>query len=176
MGRDWKHLLAVLFRLGLLSLLGGAVMVGGVLILLQGAWGGILLILSGAVLMAVPAALCATQFLCGKLYGPPARNRYTAMPAEMDALHVTSPEKCSMCHVCRAWLSAELHGTHLPFRDVMGMRTRGTPPDVIVDAYVMISRSGIPTTIASLEDIFITERHRIHDAFDLVHVVTGIKD
>jgi hypothetical protein len=73
-------------------------------------------------------------------------------------------------------MSAELHGAHLPFREVLGMRTRGTPPDVIVDAYVMINRSGMPTTIAALEDIFITERHRIHDAFDLVHVVTGIKD
>jgi hypothetical protein len=176
MARDWKHLVAVLFRLGILSLLGATVMVGGVFILLQGAWGGIFLVLSGAVLMAVPAALCATQFLCGKLYGPGAGRKPTDELPEPAPLPAPSSASCSVCQVCRAWMSAELHGAHLPFREVLGMRTRGTPPDVIVDAYVMINRSGMPTTIAALEDIFITERHRIHDAFDLVHVVTGIKD
>lgn len=176
MARDLKHLAVVLLRLIVLSLLGASVMVGGVFILLQGAWGGIFLILSGAVLMAVPAALCATQFLCGKLYGPSPAGLEKEERPEPDSPSTLSTDKCTVCQVFRAWLSAEFHGAHLPFWEVMGMRARGTPPDVIVDAYVMISRDGIPTSIAALEDIFITERHRIHDAFDLVHVVTGIKD
>jgi len=176
MARDLKHLAVVLLRLIVLSLLGASVMVGGVFILLEGAWGGIFLVLSGAVLMAVPAALCATQFLCGKLYGPQAGSLQREERPEQDAPVTLPTGKCSVCQVFRAWLSAELHGAHLPFWEVMGMRSRGTPPEVIVDAYVMISRNGVPTSMAALEDIFITERHRIHDAFDLVHVVTGIKD
>ncbi len=177
MARDWKHLALVLLRLGLLSLLGMSVMVGGVAILLKGAWLGILLIFSGAILMAVPAALCATQFLCTKLYGKSLNPSAPVDPTE-SADEAIKPVggKPSAFGTLRAWLSAEAHGVHLPLWEVMSMRARGTPPDIIVDAYVMISRSGMPTAIASLEDIYITERHRIHSAFDLVHIVTGIKD
>ena len=128
--------------------------------------------------MTVPAALCATQFLCGKLYGgDPAAKGQATPPAVADApASATAGKRPPILHAIRAWLAAEFHGAHLPFWEVMSMRARGTPPHVIVDAYVMISRNGMPATIASLEDIYITERHRIHDAFDLVHVVTGIKD
>ena len=170
-------MLAVVFRLGVLSLLGAATMLGGVAIMLQGAWGGIMLILSGTILMAVPAALCATQFLCRRLYGPSASASSAPPPPEYrDAPNLAPSPKCSTCRVVRAWLTAQFHGNHLPFWELMGMRGRGTPPDIVVDAHVMITRTGQAISIPMLEDLYITEQSRIHDAFDLVHLVTGIKD
>lgn len=176
MTTNLRHRLAVLLRLGVLSALGAAIMVGGIAILLSGAWAGLLLVLSGAVLMAVPAALCVTHVLCERLYGAEPKDRHQDETLDAPELIPAPQSDCSCCQVISAWLAAELRGAHLPIWEVCSMRKRGTPPALIIDAYVMIRRTGIPTTIAALEDLYITERARIHDAFDLVHVVTGIKD
>ena len=56
------------------------------------------------------------------------------------------------------------------------MQSRGTPPDIIISAFVMTRKSLTGTTIAALEDLYITEHSRIHDEFDLVHMITGIID
>lgn len=161
----------------LVALIGAAAIAGGIALMLHGIWLGVIFILIAAVLIAVPAALCATEFLCGRLYGPRADAPRESPPELMDAStesHHT--RECSNCQIVRAWITSAFHGSHQPFWELIGMRERGTPPHIVVNAYVMMKRDGLVVSIASLEDLYITEQARIHDAFDLVHVATGLKD
>lgn len=177
MARYLKHSAFTLLRLGLLTLLGGTVMLSGVMIMLRGIWSGVLLVLSGAILLAVPLAFCVTQCLCRKLYHSDSSAVDIGDTASSAPPHAATPiPKIPFCQVIRAWLTAEFYGLHIPFRELLVMRDRGTPPTLIVEAYIMIRRHGVPTAIATLEDLYITEHNRIHDAFDLVHIITGIKD
>jgi hypothetical protein len=176
MARDIKHVVGLIFRLGLFSILGAGVMLCGGMIMLQGVWAGVFLVLIGAFLMALPAAFCLTQYLCKRLYGPSSRGAPPSRTDRLDAPIKSRPTECPFRRVIQAWLSATLHGTFLPFWELKGMRDRGTPPDVIVDAYLIIKRSNAHASIAELEDLYITESTRVHDAFDLVHLVAGTND
>ncbi len=144
--------------------------------MLRGAWAGVFLVLSGAILLAIPTALYVTGYLCRKLYGTEPPTDTTPSSDRMDAPTDAHLKRCPFCRVIQAWLSATIRGTYLPFWELIGMRNRGTPPDIVVHAYLMVKRSSAHISIAELEDIYITESKKVHDAFDLVNIVTGTKD
>ncbi len=167
-----KCRIIVLACVSVLSLFGAVIMFAGVYVLLRGHWLGIAAVVSGAMILAVPAALCITQIICNSLYGSETNGKGTGATTNTRSHHSNKHGACTLCEVIRCWLSAGMRGARLPFWEIYSMRKRGTPPAIIVDAYVMIRRTGIPVPIGTLEDIYINEHNRIHDAFDLVHRVT----
>jgi hypothetical protein len=171
-----KHVLAILLRMSFLALLCGGIMACGVWLLLRGNWRtGLALIIVAAMLLAMPLSLYLTPILCNILYGP--SEVMKASDSMHDAHIYPKPTvTCSACHAARAWILALFQGVYVPPCEVMSMRSRGTPPDIIINAYVMTCKSDTIASIAVLEDLYITEHSRIHNAFDLVHMVTGIID
>ena len=171
-----KHVLAVLLRMAFLALLCGGIMACGVWLLLRGNWwAGVVLVIVAAMLLAIPLSLYVTPLLCNKLYGP--SEVMKASDSMHDAhMHPKPTVTCSACHAARAWMLALFQGVYVPPWEVVGMRSRGTPPDIIITAYVITRKSNPIASIAVLEDLYITEHSRIHNAFDLVHMVTGIID
>ncbi len=168
--------MGILLRIILAALISAGVMAVGVMLLLNGVWwAGILTIVFGAVLLAIPVALCLTPLLCNKLYGP--SEAMKACDSMHDAHGHPKPQStCSTCRAWHAWILALFQGVYLAPWEIMSMQSRGTPPDIIISAFVMTRKSLTGTTIAALEDLYITEHSRIHDEFDLVHMITGIID
>jgi uncharacterized protein YqfA (UPF0365 family) len=72
--------------------------------------------------------------------------------------------------VVKPWLRAFLHGTPVSLIHVVGMRLRGNPPAILVDAYIQLHRAGLEPTIAELEHCYIDSRSRIITSWDLVDV------
>jgi hypothetical protein len=171
-----KHVMGILLRIILVALISAGIMAAGVILLLNGVWwAGVLTIIFGAVLLAIPVALCLTPLLCNKLYGP--SESMKASDSMHDAhRHPQLQPTCSTCRAWHAWILALFQGVYLPPWEIMSMQSRGTPPNIILNAYVMTRKSQTDTTIAALEDLYITEHSRIHDEFDLVHMITGIID
>ena len=73
--------------------------------------------------------------------------------------------------VFRPWLRACLHGTPVPFPQIIAMRLRGNPPILLIDAYINLRRAEISTTIGEVENVYIDSRSRILTSDDLVNLV-----
>jgi hypothetical protein len=71
----------------------------------------------------------------------------------------------------RPWLRGFLYGAPVPLIHILAMRLRGNPPMMLIDAYIALRRSGIETTIAEVENIYIDCRTRVRDAGDLADLV-----
>lgn len=73
--------------------------------------------------------------------------------------------------VGRHWLRAFLHGTPVPLISIIAMRLRGNPPSLLIDAYIMLRRAQISTTIGDVENAYIDARNRVATSDDLVELV-----
>ncbi len=71
----------------------------------------------------------------------------------------------------RPWLRAALHAAPVPLPQIIGMRLRGNPPLLLIDAYISLRRAGISTTIGEVENVYIDSRNRILTSNDLVELV-----
>jgi uncharacterized protein YqfA (UPF0365 family) len=72
--------------------------------------------------------------------------------------------------VVKPWLRAFLHGTPVSLIHVVGMRLRGTPPSIVIDAYIQLHRAGLRPSIVELESCYVDSRIRIITSWDLVDV------
>jgi uncharacterized protein YqfA (UPF0365 family) len=72
--------------------------------------------------------------------------------------------------VVKPWLRAFLHGTPVSLIHVVGMRLRGTPPSIVIDAYIQLHRAGLRPSIVELESCYVDSRIRITNSWDLVDV------
>jgi len=52
--------------------------------------------------------------------------------------------------------------------EIVGMRLRGNPPLLIIDAYLALLHSGEQITLRDVESCYIVNRSRITDSHDLV--------
>jgi uncharacterized protein YqfA (UPF0365 family) len=73
--------------------------------------------------------------------------------------------------VVRPWLRALGHGTPVSMVSIIGMRLRGNPPVLLIDAYIALHRASVATTIADVENTYIDNRTRVRNSEDLVHFV-----
>jgi uncharacterized protein YqfA (UPF0365 family) len=72
----------------------------------------------------------------------------------------------------RPWLRAFLSGAHVSLTQVIGMRLRGTPVDLLIDAYVTLVHSDFPEmTMHEVESQFLANKGRIMTSTDLVEAV-----
>ncbi|HUT31490.1 MAG TPA: hypothetical protein VMX13_16970 [Sedimentisphaerales bacterium] len=71
--------------------------------------------------------------------------------------------------IMRPWLRALLGGAlDVRFAHVVGMRLRGNPPMLLVDAYLKLLHSGKRTTIQMVESCYIANKGRVPDVDTLV--------
>jgi uncharacterized protein YqfA (UPF0365 family) len=73
--------------------------------------------------------------------------------------------------VARPWLRAAASGAPVSIFSVLGMRLRGNPPILLVDAYVALRRAGVNASIADVEGAYIDHRTRVRTHDDLVELV-----
>jgi uncharacterized protein YqfA (UPF0365 family) len=69
------------------------------------------------------------------------------------------------------WLRAWLHGAPVPVFQVIAMRLRGNPPNLLIDAYIALKRAGLPASIADVENKYIDARNRVLTSDDLVELM-----
>lgn len=72
--------------------------------------------------------------------------------------------------IAKPWLRALMHGVPVSLFHILGMRLRGNPPTILVDAYIKLHRAGDDVTLMELEHTYIDSRSRILSDLDLVEV------
>jgi uncharacterized protein YqfA (UPF0365 family) len=73
--------------------------------------------------------------------------------------------------VVRVWVRAAASGVPIPVLRVVGMRLRGNPAQLLVDAHILLSKAGVQSTLDETEHIFMQNRNRIRTAEELVRLV-----
>ncbi|HWO87770.1 MAG TPA: flotillin-like FloA family protein [Gemmatimonadales bacterium] len=58
----------------------------------------------------------------------------------------------------RNWRYSVLSGARIPWSAIVGMRLRGTPPDVIVDSYVALVKRGWSVDWQMVEAVYLAGR------------------
>jgi len=72
----------------------------------------------------------------------------------------------------RPWLRARLGGAlDVHVAHVVGMRLRGNPPMLLIDAYLKLLHSGKQTTIQMVESCYIANKGRVPDVDTLVMLI-----
>jgi uncharacterized protein YqfA (UPF0365 family) len=78
---------------------------------------------------------------------------------------------CMMLVLAKDWLRAMLSGAPILVWDLIGMRLRGNPPSLLVDAYVSLKLQGHAVSIKTIESIYIANRSLVMDSGQLVNMV-----
>jgi uncharacterized protein YqfA (UPF0365 family) len=73
--------------------------------------------------------------------------------------------------VNRSWRHAVFSGAPIPWRAILGMRLRGTPPRMIVDAYVILVKRGKTVDWRMVEAAYLAHGGARRDVAELVAVV-----
>ena len=73
--------------------------------------------------------------------------------------------------VLRPWLRAFLHGAPVSVIQIVGMRLRGNPPEILIDAFIALRRAGLVVTIADVENAYFDGKNRVSNSNDLVEIV-----
>ena len=68
----------------------------------------------------------------------------------------------------RPWLRALLSGSPVPLVHVIGMRLRGNPPLLLIDAYLVLAKSGEEISMDEVETTYMANKHRVKDLRELV--------
>ena len=71
----------------------------------------------------------------------------------------------------RSWRHAVFAGAPIPWPAIIGMRLRGTPPGLIVDAYVALVKRGKSLDWSLVEAAYLANRGRRLDVPQLVALV-----
>jgi hypothetical protein len=70
----------------------------------------------------------------------------------------------------RPWTQSYLFGLPVSFLSLLGMRLRGTPPTMIIDAYVVLRHAGINITPRDVELVYTANRDDITSSNDLIQI------
>jgi uncharacterized protein YqfA (UPF0365 family) len=76
-----------------------------------------------------------------------------------------------MFFLLKPWLNAIFSGAAVPLGVIIGMRLRGNPPKLLIDAYATMIQSGEKTSIADVESVYIANRNQATDIDSLVRLV-----
>jgi uncharacterized protein YqfA (UPF0365 family) len=77
--------------------------------------------------------------------------------------------------VARPWLRAKMTGGRASIFDIIGMRLRGSPPSLLIDAYQSLLVQGVEAGLGEVERAYIVNRGRVATADDLVQIVREAK-
>lgn len=73
------------------------------------------------------------------------------------------------------WLHALFSGAAIPLARIIGMRLRGNPPKLLIDAYVTMIHAGETTSINDVESVYIANKSQATDTDSLVRLVREFK-
>lgn len=77
--------------------------------------------------------------------------------------------------IIRPWIRLKMSGGRGSLLSIVGMRLRGTPPLMIVDAYTSLLHSGEKVRLAEVESQYVANRAQIMDTRDLLNLVRELK-
>ncbi len=69
------------------------------------------------------------------------------------------------------WLKAIASGTPIHILRLLGIKLRGNPIDLLIDAHVVLSKENVTDNLDETEYTYIQNKNRIHSAEDLVRLV-----
>ncbi|MDX1947071.1 MAG: flotillin-like FloA family protein [Pirellulaceae bacterium] len=69
------------------------------------------------------------------------------------------------------WFRAFLSGGQVSLFSIVGMRVRGSPVSLILDAYLALLHGGQKVRLAQVESAFLAHRAKVFTSADLVEVV-----
>jgi uncharacterized protein YqfA (UPF0365 family) len=78
--------------------------------------------------------------------------------------------------ILRLWVRAMMSGVSVPVLHIVGMRFRGNPAQLLIDAYILLSKEGVQTTLGETEYVFVQNRNRVRIPEDLVRLVKDHKE
>ncbi len=73
--------------------------------------------------------------------------------------------------IIKPWRYAFFCGAPLSLFTILGMRLRGNPPMLLINAYVILVQKCVTTSIREVESVYIQNRTRIISFADLVRLV-----
>jgi hypothetical protein len=73
--------------------------------------------------------------------------------------------------VIRIWVKALLSGVPVGLANVIGMRLRGNPPSLIVDALIALKFQNVPANVREVEGTYMAHKNAVYGAADLVGLV-----
>jgi uncharacterized protein YqfA (UPF0365 family) len=71
----------------------------------------------------------------------------------------------------RLWVRAAASGVPIHILRIVGMRLRGNPAELLIDAFALLSKEGVHTTLDETEYLFMQNRNRVRVAEELVRLV-----
>jgi uncharacterized protein YqfA (UPF0365 family) len=71
----------------------------------------------------------------------------------------------------KPWMRAMMSGAPVSVMSILGMRLRGTPPNLVIDAYIQLHMRGNETELSEVERQYIAYSNRIRTSGDLVDLV-----
>jgi uncharacterized protein YqfA (UPF0365 family) len=74
------------------------------------------------------------------------------------------------------WIRALLSGVPVSLFDLIGMRMRGTPAKLVVDALIVLRHGGVSTTAREVESLYLAHKESVASAGDLVQIVLDQKE
>ena len=69
------------------------------------------------------------------------------------------------------WLRSHLAGAPVPMVQIIGMRLRGCPPKLLVNAYIALIQGGEKISIAEVESVYLAYGNKATDITALVQLV-----
>lgn len=71
----------------------------------------------------------------------------------------------------RPWRHAFFSGVQVSLVQILGMRLRGNPPQLLVDAYIMLIKANVKVQIAYVEVVYIENKNRSDTPEQLAEMV-----
>jgi len=71
----------------------------------------------------------------------------------------------------RPWLRLKMSGGRGTLLQIVGMRLRGTPPMMIVEAYTSLLHSGQDVRLIEVESTYVANKTTVMNAHDLIELV-----
>lgn len=70
--------------------------------------------------------------------------------------------------IVKPWLRSFLSGGKIALFQIVGMRLRRSPVDMLIDAYITFVQRGEPIRMNVIESHYIAHQNRIHSTNDLI--------
>ena len=78
--------------------------------------------------------------------------------------------------ILRPWRRAMFSGAYLPLGYIIGMRLRGTPPCLLVDAYIELIKRGNQISMDVVECLYLQHKLKIRTSHDLAKICLAVSE
>ncbi len=75
----------------------------------------------------------------------------------------------------KPWLRSFFSGGKISVFQIIGMRLRGSPVNLLVDTYISFVQKGQPRSFPEIESHYIANQHKIHSVGDLIQSLDAVK-